>query len=234
MDFVYDGKCSKDFGIIVKNVKRHNAPSRDIETISIPGRDGNLYIDNGSYGIRKIEIETYIKNDVARNAELINEWLYKSFAIRKLHFTDEQCYYEGICINAIDFAQVYRYFDIAKIVFECKPYKKLFEGDRTVKLTSPKTIVNPGCNSRPYIKITGSGDISLSINDKTYMFKDVDGFIEIDSESMDCYKTYQGVIVHQNNKMYTASFPILYCGENNLSWTGTVSKLEIIPRWCML
>lgn len=33
-----------------------------------------------------------------------------------------------------------------------------------------------------------------------------------------------------NNKM-TGDFPILKTGENNISWTGNITKAEIIGNW---
>lgn len=33
-----------------------------------------------------------------------------------------------------------------------------------------------------------------------------------------------------NNKM-SGEFPVLELGENNISWVGNVSKLEIQPNW---
>ena len=40
-------------------------------------------------------------------------------------------------------------------------------------------------------------------------------------------------LVLLNNKMYS-DFPILEEGENNISWSGNVTQIEIIPRWVVL
>ena len=44
---------------------------------------------------------------------------------------------------------------------------------------------------------------------------------------------YKGDLL-QNNKMLTGTFPKLAAGVNDISWTGDVSKIEIIPRWVKL
>ncbi|MED9991261.1 MAG: hypothetical protein U0J27_03010, partial [Phascolarctobacterium faecium] len=87
-----------------------------------------------------------------------------------------------------------------------------------------------GFTATPYIKITGSGGITLYINNRAHTFKDVNEYIEIDGEIMNAYK---GDLL-QNSKMVTTLFPKLAAGANNISWAGNVTKVEIIPRWCRL
>lgn len=238
MNFIYDGRSSAEFNIVIKSVKgRHDTPTRDIETIEIPGRDGALYIDNESYKPKKIEIDFYIKSDVAKYSRLIDAWLYSKFEIKKLFFDDElDIYYEGICINKISFSEAFKYFNECKIVLECKPYKRLFDGDNGINITTNRTtLFNPtGYNTKPYLKIIGSGDINLYINNKAYIFKGIESFIELDSEDMNCYKTVNNVVTYENSKMYTPSFPKLEKNENIISWIGNVSSIEIKPRWCLV
>lgn len=98
-------------------------------------------------------------------------------------------------------------------------------------LTKAATIYNTeGFTATPYIKITGSGGITLYINNRAHTFKDVNEYIEIDGEIMNAYK---GDLL-QNSKMVTELFPKLTAGANNISWAGNVTKVEIIPRWCRL
>lgn len=87
-----------------------------------------------------------------------------------------------------------------------------------------------GFTATPYIKITGSGGITLYVNNRAHTFKDVNEYIEIDGEIMNAYK---GDLL-QNSKMVTTLFPKLVAGANNISWAGNVTKVEIIPRWCRL
>lgn len=229
MNFIYDGKSSKDFNLVITKVKRHDTPERNIETINVPGRDGDLYIDNGSYGARKIEVEGYIKNDVATYSRLIDAWLYRKFKIEKLFFSDEaDIYYEGMCINKISFSETFKHFNECKIIFECKPYKKLFDGDNIVNINvNNSKLFNPtDFESDPIVKIYGTGNIDLSINNKVIHLTNIQGFIVIDSELMDCYKEAQLL----NNKM-NGEFPKLDVGINTISWVGTVTKVEITPKW---
>ena len=118
-----------------------------------------------------------------------------------------------------------------EITFMCKAYERRLNGDKTITLTTAATIDNTeGFTATPYIKITGSGGITLYINNRAHTFKDVNEYIEIDGEIMNAYK---GDLL-QNSKMVTELFPKLTAGANNISWAGNVTKVEIIPRWCRL
>ena len=65
------------------------------------------------------------------------------------------------------------------------------------------------------------------INNITYHVKVVNGFIEIDSEELEVYKGDESF----NDKANFKEFPALINGENRISWTGSVSKVEITPNW---
>lgn len=70
----------------------------------------------------------------------------------------------------------------------------------------------------------------VAANNRAHGFKNIDGYIEVDSENMNAYK---GDTL-QNNKMLVGAFPKLAAGDNNISWAGNVTKIEIVPRWCKL
>ena len=84
-------------------------------------------------------------------------------------------------------------------------------------------------DSEPYMKIYGNGDATLTINDKTIKFNDIDRYIEIDTELMNCFKDN----INQNNRMI-GEFPVLKSGENSVTWSGDITKIEIEPRWVRL
>lgn len=59
----------------------------------------------------------------------------------------------------------------------------------------------------------------------------VDGSITIDSVLKEAYKEDAlGTSTLQNEKM-TGEFPILRPGANAVSWTGSVTLLQITPNW---
>ena len=47
--FTFDGKTSTDFGMYISGSGTYNAPERDVTTYNIPGRNGDLIVDNGRF-----------------------------------------------------------------------------------------------------------------------------------------------------------------------------------------
>jgi phage-related protein len=93
-------------------------------------------------------------------------------------------------------------------------------------ITQPLTLYNNGnIYSEPYIKINGSGNITLTINSQELSFTGIDDYIEIDSSLLIAYKD----TLNQGSKM-EGDFPIFDIGKNVISWTGNVTSIEIMMR----
>lgn len=58
----------------------------------------------------------------------------------------------------------------------------------------------------------------------------IDGYVDIDSEQMNCFK---GTVL-KNDKVSGTGFPILEPGSNTFVMTGGVTSLAVTPRWCTL
>ncbi len=235
MYFIYDNISSQEFGLKIKKdgINNFSSPQRSYETIQVKGRNGDLIIDNGNYENFTLEIECYIDS---RNSDLntiskeLKKWLVSDLKYKKLILsTDSNYYYEAICINKIDISEVVKNFGECLIVFSCKPLKKEIFGDSKIILTQSNTLYNEGLASSPYIKVVGSGDITININNQKLILKGVEDYIEVDTELYNCFKGN----VNQNNKMYS-NFPVLEEGKNEISFTGSVIQLEILPRWVVL
>ena len=76
----------------------------------------------------------------------------------------------------------------------------------------------------PYIKITGSGEIDLTINGNTMIIKP-DEYVELDCELQIAYKGEKS----ENDKIYGAFFSLVP-GRNTISIFGEYSELEIKYR----
>lgn len=242
--FTYKGINSKDMGMFITDKQNiYGAAEPVAEIVNIPAR-GNLIIDNRadpldneSLGDYEIIYTCCVVTDEARlydMARRIYRWLYTDIAYEKLYDTYEpDCYKEAYIKGTASISQlagkILGGFDVS---FSSRAYKKTIRGTKTLVINKKDTeIYNPeGFTASPYIKIYGSGDIILYINNRSHSFKGVDTYIEIDSELMNAYKGQQ----LQNNKMLTTIFPKLVSGKNTISWLGNVEKIEIIPRWCRL
>lgn len=234
--FNFKGIYSLDKNIIIKQKNTYDGAIRDIEYKSVPGRSGSLIIDNGTYKNINIKYDFTILNkelNLSETSRDIKNWLLSESGYFKLadsydhsYFRMASCAANGIKINE----ELPRIGD-SSIDFNCKPFRYSYLGQNNITITESTKIYNPEVyNSLPYIKITGSGNITLSINNKSYVFENIEEYIELDSELMIAYKG----IEPQNKKMTSIYFPTLEPGENNISWVGNAASLDIIPRWCTL
>ena len=219
--FIFKGIDSKDYMIVNKLPSIIKAEA-DIDKIEVEGRNGFLTIDKGTHKGYVKQIECTIRN--LDNVDFICSWLEGSGDIIFSNELDK--IYKATIINQIEFKKVAVTFHRFIINFEVQPHKYLISND-LITLTSPGAIYNPGsANSKPLIKVYGTGSITLNINSNIINLTNVSGYVTIDSELVDAYKD-----TLLKNTDTNGEFPVFKVGNNTISWTGAVSKLEIIPNW---
>lgn len=220
--FTWKNISSLDKNIMVNKLPNFERPPANIEKIVIPGRDGFLTQDDGTYqGIVKT-CECSLDNG---NIDDICSWLTGSGEVIFSNEPDKK--YKAVIINKIPFSKIIPTFHSFIIQFECMPHKYSIDNNVITLTTPPATVTNTGtATSKPIIKIYGTGIINLAINGIAITITNVIDYVTIDSVLMDAYKDTQLF----NNNMY-GNFPQLNVGANVMNWSGTVTKIEIIPNW---
>ncbi|AWB30056.1 distal tail protein Dit [Clostridium botulinum] len=218
----------KDLELVVEHRPNIPAPSRNINNIYIPGKNGTLTEDLGSYEDIGIPITFGFQDKVNINNKCrqIKMWLLDKIKDCKLYFSDDiETYYKVKNVKIDNIERSIKSLGKFTVLFTCDPFGYIDE--ELLIIDKPISIYNEGTfESQPYIKIHGSGDISLNINNEVIKLKNINNYIELDSEIMECYKNNEAL----NNHMY-GEFPIFKVGENKISWTGNINKIEIIPHW---
>ncbi len=247
-NFEFNGTSSKDYGLIVKRTEGvHGSPKPVVDVVNVPGR-GNLIInrkadplDNDEYeDIQKAYYVHMLPDEVSeQNIDMISRamyrWLYAdSSKYRELKDSYETGYYrkayvsEMITVDRIAQGLI----GSLRLPFTCSAYKYLETGKEPINLSSASMIYNPeGFTAKPLIMAYGEGDINLVINDRTYIFTIDSEVICIDSEQMNSYDE-NNVLKNANTRFQ--HYPKLVAGTNDISWTGNLTQLIIIPRWCTL
>ncbi len=225
--FSFNNQSSASFGLIVADKDIYTAPAYDQQFVSVPGRNGDVVIDNGRYQNIDVSYTCYCK-DLSANVKAIKQWLCRP-GYFKLSDTYDPLYFRYAAFaSKLKVDEMLKNVGKAELVFNCKPFRYSFAGQTKQTLTASGTITNPeSFPSLPYIKITGSGAVTLNIGSKAYSFTSVPTYLEVDSELMSCYK---GSTLY-NNRIGFSEFPVLQPGSNSISWTGSVTKVEIIPNW---
>lgn len=226
---------SLEYGLLITEKGSYKGAQRDITYTSVPGRSGDLMTDNGRYKNVKIPYKLALLNTTAWDfdelARLIRGWLLAEQGYFPLWDSYDGKYYRlASYTNEVDIEQELRSVGKLSLSFNCKPFKYSFEGQRTVEMTAAGTLYNAEqYESKPYIKVVGSGTITLAINSSSVTLSSVDEYIELDSEMLNAYKGTAAA----NNQM-SGDFPVFAPGDNTISWVGNVTRLEIVPRWCCL
>jgi predicted phage tail component-like protein len=222
--FIYNSKDSyEDFGIIINKLPPSVVPENNIDEYELPGRDGNLTID---YKTRKsyiLPLECTIMDE--SRIEEVKAWLMNTSS--DLIFSWDPDYkYQARIINKIDISQSLKTFGEFPLMFKVQPYK-LSIGEELITLTNTGTIYNgTGNTSLPIIKIFGTGAITLTINSKVVTLTNIVDYVTLDSDLMDAYKGTQLL----NNQM-NGEFSQLIPGNNPISFTGSVTSIEITPNF---
>jgi phage-related protein len=169
-------------------------------------------------------MEFFVQDDEQIN--LINNWLYGYGRLRTEK--DPGGYFKAHVISQLEYEKYLQVKDKMTVTFKINPgFFYLDSGDTPLVLTAPGAITNPGNHdAEPLIKITGSGVVQVDINGEVFEVAILDGYIMIDSESQYIYKDTTNL-----GDNMTGDFPVFTPGVNNISWTGTVTEIEIIPRW---
>ena len=233
---IFNGRSSKDIGIEVWAPPNYQTPQRDYDAIHIPGRDGDLLIDKKSY---KNVSRTYTvsfgqegKKNFTSLANALAEWLNSSSGYARLEDSYEPEYYRLACYQkAVEIVNAYQIAGSATIEFNCKPQRYLKSGDRIIGVSdSQKRLNNPTQHdSSPIIKVYGNSKGEIRVGDNTITILSVNGYLVIDSELMEVYK--DEVNCNSKVKFGLNSFPKLRPGINDISFSGGITRLEVIPKW---
>lgn len=230
---VFDGANTAEHGMTIDGAGVFNAPERDVETLSVPGRNGDIIIDNGRYRNTDVFYEAGITRDFKNNTA----WARSFFLARSAG------YYRLTDSYDTEHFRLARYkggFEVepsvlnrsGKVVltFDSKPQRFLTSGEAEQSKTKGSTITNPTAfPSKPLIHITSATNGAvLTINGYTIRFTAaVSSAAYIDCETMEAYSGATNL----NNKISCNDFPVLTSGSNTISWTGTVNGFKIAPRW---
>jgi len=221
--FIWKNKDSYlDYQIIINRLPALIKAERNVEEFEIQGRDGDLTIDYETYKPIIFTLEcTVVDEDKMEN---IKSWL-NGFSNLIFSWRSDK-YYKAKMINRIDISESMDSLGEFPLLFKCQPHAYSLRND-IITLNAPATIYNGGGSiSNPIITIYGTGAITLTINSKDVILTNVVDYVTIDSELMDSFKD----TVLKNNDML-GEFPELIKGSNIISWTGTISKVEITPNW---
>ena len=161
--FIYNGIDSRTMGVYVGCLDELVFPQLRGDLIEIPGRDGFILDSDGAYDSYSREIECVFEE----NADIprIAKWLQGMGEL--ILSTDLTKKYEVRIQNNISLTSVAIYYRNFILDLEFQPWAESVQ-EYTIQIESDSMGFDIGgtLEVRPTIEVTGTGDITLMINDK--------------------------------------------------------------------
>lgn len=231
---VFNNKSLADFGVFISGEGVFDAPERDEESISIPGRNGELTIDNGRYKNLPLKYPAFIATNLKTNAEALRNFLLTQSGYQRLeddyHPQEFRMAKWTGGFNAEPVPELWAAkFDLT---FSVSPQRFLKEGEQAIELSEAATITNGNhTTALPLIRAFGTG--TLSIGGTRIQITNADEYTDIDCDLQEAYKDSLETNCNGNIILQDKAFPKLVPGDNEISFTG-INKIEITPRWWIL
>lgn len=227
----FNGKSSKDFGVYISGLNTYNAPERDVEVLSIPGKNGDLTIDNGRYKNITVSYPAFIYDQFDQNIEGLRNYLLSQSGYKRLEDTYHPEEFRLGRFRGEFSAKVVDWLEAGEfdLEFDCYPQRFLKSGEQPLTFTAAGSIHNEYMPSKPLIRAYGTG--SFTISGVSVQITTANEYTDIDCELMEAYKgstNCNGNIVLTNG-----TFPVLNQGDNSVGISG-LTRIEITPRWWIL
>lgn len=191
----YDGVDSSSFGVFISGDGVFDAPARRGEMISIPGRNGSLFMDEGVFENITVEYPAFIGTGYEElfrtklgnlRSALSSRGNYKR--LTDTYHPDEfrlGVFREGLEVDPQHITRAGGF----TMKFDCKPQRYLVSGEVPVVFNGNGLIINPTLfDAAPLIKVTGNGMVAIGENGEyRFIVSGNNGTIWIDTEIMEAY-----------------------------------------------
>lgn len=164
----FDNVSSRTYGVYITGEAVYNAPQRDVEMITIPGRNGTFALDNGRFENIEVSYPAGIFADTEADfRQAISD--FRNFLCSRKGYVRLQDEYNpneyrmAVYKSGLDVDPALLRAGEFNIVFDCKPQRWLTSGETAVTVTSGDTLTNPTLfESGPLLEATGNGTIQFN------------------------------------------------------------------------
>lgn len=224
---VFGGISLADYNAFAYWTNIHERPVRDVKTVEIPGRSGDLLFDNGRYtNVARDYVVQVIGTDNCKNllAALVKNTGYQRledeydpdvYVIARLSKTPSIMHWVGEA-SAI------------RVSFDRKPQRYLKSGEENITVSNGAKLYNTTLyDARPLVRVYGTG--TLGIGSNSIKINQVNSYVDIDCELQDAYK--EGTNCNGDIQLLSGDFFKLIPGNNGVSITGSINQVIVTPRW---
>ena len=228
----FNKKSSADFALYITDAGVYATPRRSFEKVSVPGRNGDLLIENNKYENVDMIYPAVIVDNFDTNYMAFVDYMLSQKGYQRLEDSFHPDEFYLATFKNIDSHKhaLYNQGGTFKVVFERKPQRFLKNGDNPIEFNEDGAVVNfTNFDARPLIRVYGTG--TFGVGEDTITITQADEYTDIDCDLMDAYKGQ--INCNSNIILNSGKFPTLPSGESGISLDG-VSKVIIYPRWYTL
>lgn len=229
----FNGKTSREFGVVISGQDTWQKASPDVERVSIPGRNGDLLLTNRRYE----NVEIRYPCGITRNFDVrYTGFLNHLMSEVGYHRLEDSYHPEVFRMAAFDSVTepemtAFNREGTFAISFSCKPQMYLKTGELRQEIGNGSVLYNPtNQEARPLIRVYGTGQVM--IGDHAIRITEAQMYTDIDCELQDAYK--ETINCNPYIELDDDDFPVLKPGRTTIRWSGGVYRVEITPRWWKL
>ena len=167
--FTFGGESSKDYGFYITDGGFYSAPTRDVEVVEIPGRNGAFIRDKGRFKNIQVTYKAVMgatsESDFIDGISEVRNWLCSKTGYVRLEDDFNPGEYRlVVCSEGIGVSNLNIRTGEFDITFDCMPQRFLTSGETAQTIAaSGDTLTNPTLfNSRPMLEVDGYGSIFLN------------------------------------------------------------------------
>ena len=228
--FYLDGIDARSVGIQLQAPIEFSEAVPISEAQTIPGRNGDLIWETGSYENRGASASCFcLQKDVEKAISSAGRFLMGKKGYRRLETSnDPDHYWMARVENSPKIAMRLRTLAPFEIGFDCKPQRFVKAGENAIVFQQNGSLFNQyGQIALPFITLYGQGAGRLAIGDCAVEVKTLEGTLYLDSDTQNAYNDNG----NQNLNINAPVFPVLGGGEIPIAFSGGIERVEIIPRW---
>lgn len=122
--FTYGAISSTSFNFIIVSINNLYGFENDFELVEIPGRTGDLLIDNQRKKNKEISIEAYADIEELGEAKIVSgdikKWLQGEVLYKPLILSDDNTKYQAIVTGNVEIVEEIKNLLNIKFTFSCK------------------------------------------------------------------------------------------------------------------
>ena len=237
--FTFADITSSEYGVWISGVGTYDAPERDVEYITVPGRNGSLIVDNKRFQPITITYPCFIAKGFEHRFDAFKAALLSRPGFLRLSDTYHPDHFRKASVKGplAPTTGIYNRSGTFDLSFYCQPERWLESGETGMLLGGLETggtIWNPTLYpSKPMIVVqmeTGGDTGTFTLGGQTITITDSPSeTIYIDCDRQDAY--FGSTNLNPYITLTTGAFPEIQPGDSTWQITGDVESLTVYGRW---